>query len=123
MYGLLQSLSTQFANSQNIIDKVGDRCDFVLDPQNAKELPLITYNAFEVAQITKDNIREYEMSIVIMSSSVQELLEIYDTCRNVMDTETTDFYSEFLGSSEVYLSEQKDDVFIISQEYKIEYKQ
>lgn len=122
MLGLLQVMNTEFASTQQITDLVADRCNFVLDPQNASELPLISYNAYETDRVSKDGLKEYQMEIAVIAASVVRLLEIYEACQNVIDNEVQGFTSYFEGSSPVDLMEDRDDLFIIVLNYRIEYK-
>lgn len=121
MYGLLQIMSTEFASSQTITDLVGTRCDFVINPQNGTELPLISYNAYETDRVTKDGLKEYQMSVFVVANSVVNLLQIYEACQNVIDNDITGFTSYFEGSSPVKILEDRDDLFLIEINYKVEY--
>lgn len=123
MYGLLQVMTTEFAQSSKIQAQVGDRCNFVLDPQNASQLPMISYNAFETNRISKDNLREYQMTVFVVSKSVTQLLQIYEVCQDVIDNDVQGFTTYFEGSSPVEIPEQRDDLFIIDLNYRVEYKQ
>lgn len=122
MYGLLQIMTTEFAQSAKITNKVGTRCDFVISPQNAEVTPLISYNAFETDRVSKDGLKEYEMAIVILSKSVKELLEIYDVCQDVIDNDVQGFTTYFQGSSPVDLVEDRDDLYVVDLNYRVEYK-
>jgi hypothetical protein len=115
-------MTTEFANSNKITAKVGTRCDFVISPKNAETTPLISYNAFETDRVSKDGLKEYEMAIVILSKSVKELLEIYDVCQDVIDNDVQGFTTYFLGSSPVDVVEDRDDLFVVDLNYRVEYK-
>lgn len=122
MYGLLKIMSTEFAANQKITDVVADRCNFVIDPQNAAELPLISYNAYETNRVSKDGLREYQMTVFVLAKSVVELLQIYEACQDVIDNEVQGFTTYFQGSSPVEIPEDRDDLFIIDLNYRVEYK-
>lgn len=121
MYGLLQIMSSEFASSQTIRDLVGVRCDFVINPQNSNELPIISYNAYETDRVSKDGLKEYQMSVFVVAKSVVSLLQIYEACQSVIDNDVQGFTSYFQGSSSVEIPEDRDDLFIIELNYRIEY--
>jgi hypothetical protein len=122
MIALLQIMSNEFAADALITAQVANRCSFALDPQNATSLPLITYNAVELERSSKDDLIDYELTITFLATDVEQLLTIYDAARVVMDNNVQGFTSYFQGSSAVDAWDEKDDIFIIDQNYKIEYK-
>lgn len=121
MIELIKSMKNQFAESQQIQNVVGDRCKFVINLQDIREFPAIVYNCREVVRITKDNCREYDLSVFVLAKNIQDLMNVYEVAKEVMDNETTDFYSVFEGSSYPEVLEDFDDIYIIDINYKIEY--
>lgn len=121
MNALIRSMKTQFAENTAITDVVGERCKFVINLQDEQNYPVVVYNAREIGRITKDNAREYDLTVFVMATKVADLLDIYEVCKDVMDTATTDFESVFVGSSYPDVLEGRDDVYIIDLNYKVEY--
>lgn len=122
MLSLVQLMKTQFAQDPLITAQVGTRCSFALDPQNEAVLPMITYNIVELEASSKDGLKDYEMVIFCLAKDIEQLLAMYDAAREVMDVNVQGFTSYFQGGSAVDAWDDKDDIFLIDQNYKIEYK-
>jgi hypothetical protein len=118
MYAVLQSLNTQFASSQNIIDQVGQNCSFLMEVQDQVDA-FISYNLRESDRVTKEGHRNYELVVAIVAPTVTKLFQIYDAVRAVIDTETTDFYSEFTGSGYPEPVSELDDKYLLELNYDI----
>lgn len=118
MLSTLQSLKTQFAESPTIVGRVDDKCSFVIELQQQKP-PFISYNLREEGPATKDGSSSLDLSIAVVSKNITELIEIYDDVKTVMDNETTDFLSTFIGSSYPD-TVGKDDHYIIELSYNIQ---
>ena len=120
MNELLRTMKQDFAENTTIQSLVGDRCKFLVSLQNIKAFPIIVYNAKELARLTKDGFREYDLTIFIMANDVETLLNIYEAAKTVMATETPNFYNQFVSSSYPELVEDRDDVYIIDINYAIQ---
>lgn len=121
MNALIKSMKNQFADNPVITDVVGSRCKFIVNLQEEQDFPLIVYNTRELGRITKDDAREYDLTVSVLAQNVKDLLDIYEVCKTVMDTATTDFKSVFLDCSYPEFLENRDDLWIIDINYKIEY--
>lgn len=122
MNALIKSMKTQFAESTAIVAAVGSRCKFIVNLQEEKEFPLIVYNAKEVGPVTKDSLREYDLTVSVLAQNVKDLLDIYEISKQVMDNDTTDFLSLFIDSSYPEFIEGRDDLWIVDINYKVNYK-
>lgn len=120
MNNVIKSMKNQFAESQSIINAVGDNCLFLVSLQDITTYPIIVYNVKENFIETKDNLREYDLTIFILAESVKNLMDIYEVSKTVMDQETTDFFSTFQGSSYAEPLEDKDDTYIVDINYRIQ---
>ena len=123
MNALMRSMKTQFAEATAMVEAVGDRCKFVVNLQDEKVFPVVVYNAKELETQTKDNARDYNLTVFVLAQNVKDLLDVYEVCKTVMHNETSDFTSWFLESSYAGILESRDDVYIIDINYKITYKQ
>ena len=118
MIAVLTSLKSQFANSTSITALVGDNCSFLMELQET-EPPFITYNIQEYEPATKDGSRDYTLIIFVIAKTLGDLLNIYETVKTVMDAETTDFMSNYQGSTFPESDKELDGNFIIELTYSI----
>lgn len=116
MNSVLASLKAQFAGSSNITAKVGTRCSYLIELQDSAK-PFIAYNLRQEANETKDGLKNFQLVIAIVAANIADLLQIYDAAYTVMQTETTDFLSEFEGGTFPEITE--DDNYIIELNFNI----
>ena len=118
MITVLTSLKSQFANSATITALVGDKCSFLMELQETQP-PFITYNLQEYEPADKDGSRDYTVIFFVIAETLSDLLNIYETVKTVMDTETTDFMSHYQGSTFPESDKELDGNFIIELTYSI----
>ena len=119
MIDVLASLKSQFAADTSITALVGTKCSFLMELQEKTKPPFITYNIQEQQPATKDGSRDYTLIIFVIAKTLSDLLNIYETVKTVIDTQTTDFLSNYEGSTFPERDPEMDDNYIIELTYSI----
>jgi len=118
MIDVLTSLKSQFAGSTTITALVGGNCSFLMELQETTP-PFITYNIQEFEPADKDGSRDYTVIFFVIAKTLSDLLTIYEAVKTVMDSETTDFLSNYQGSTFPDSDKELDGNFIIELTYSI----